>query len=217
MKDFPLFATEHGAASLILKEIPYKKIAYIKILDSQEPIELVKECASFCRICGAESIYASGHPALERYPYQLSILTMRGSLPDYSGKMACLWPVTEENVKSWRELYNQKMAAVDHAATMEHGDEKRIVDAIGTYFIHDATDILGIGWVEDNEILAVGSVKPRAGETILNTLQSLVPDTFLQLDVASTNQKAISLYERLGFVKVAEKSVWYTIENAENV
>ena len=31
MKDFPMFTTEYGIASLVLKEIPYKKEAYIML------------------------------------------------------------------------------------------------------------------------------------------------------------------------------------------
>ena len=32
MKDIPMFTTPYGAASLILKEIPYRKEAYIRVL-----------------------------------------------------------------------------------------------------------------------------------------------------------------------------------------
>ena len=65
MKDFPMFTTEYGVASLLLKEIPYKETAYIIIRSSQEPEELLKECISFCRMVGAEKIYARGHEFLE--------------------------------------------------------------------------------------------------------------------------------------------------------
>ena len=34
MKDFPVFTTENGVASLILKEIPYRGEAYIHLRDS---------------------------------------------------------------------------------------------------------------------------------------------------------------------------------------
>ena len=51
MKDLPLFTTEHGVASLVLKEIPYQKTAYIILRDSLEPEALLKECADFCRVC----------------------------------------------------------------------------------------------------------------------------------------------------------------------
>ena len=61
MKDFPMFTTEYGVASLVLREIPYRGEAYITIQDSLEPEKLLEECISFCRICGAEAVYAKGH------------------------------------------------------------------------------------------------------------------------------------------------------------
>ena len=36
MKDFPIFTTDYGVSSLVLKEIPYKKVAYIRIRDAQQ-------------------------------------------------------------------------------------------------------------------------------------------------------------------------------------
>ena len=47
MKDFPFFTTEHGVATLILKEIPYQETAYIILRDSQEPLALAGECVDF--------------------------------------------------------------------------------------------------------------------------------------------------------------------------
>ena len=65
MKDFPLFTTENGVASLILKEIPYRSEAYIVLRDARSAEALLRECADFCRACGAEKVYASGHPVVE--------------------------------------------------------------------------------------------------------------------------------------------------------
>ena len=42
MKDFPLFTTENGVASLILKEIPYRSEAYIILRDTQSPEALLR-------------------------------------------------------------------------------------------------------------------------------------------------------------------------------
>ena len=35
MKDFPVFTTEYGVSSLILREVPYRQEAYIHIQDVQ--------------------------------------------------------------------------------------------------------------------------------------------------------------------------------------
>ena len=94
MKDFPVFTTENGVASLILKEIPYRGEAYIHLRDSQNPKVLLEECVSFCAACGAEKIYASGSPALEQYPLHTAVLEMRG-IPNVQEELIeSLFPVT---------------------------------------------------------------------------------------------------------------------------
>ena len=52
MKDLQLFTTEHGVASLILKEIPYQGAAYIILRDSLDPMALARECAEKFRVFG---------------------------------------------------------------------------------------------------------------------------------------------------------------------
>ena len=79
MKDFPMFTTEFGVASLILHEIPYRGEAFILIQDTRQPEELLAECVSFCRICGAEKIYVRGHEIAEKYPLHCIVYEMRGT------------------------------------------------------------------------------------------------------------------------------------------
>ena len=80
MKDFPCFATDDGVASLILKEIPYRKEAYIRFQDVQPGrfAPFLQECVSFCRMAGAEKIYAQGHEELSQYPLHAAVYEMRG-------------------------------------------------------------------------------------------------------------------------------------------
>ena len=213
MKDFPFFTTEYGVASLVLKEIPYKEVSYIILRDAQpgEEGELLKECVSFCRMAGAEKIYASGHEMLESYPLHCSILEMRGMAWVDKEKLCSLFPVTDATVKRWREIYNEKMRHVDNAATMTAFDEKRIVSSGGAYFVHDNGELLGIGWLEDTKLLAVCGAKPGAGERVMHTLMSLVENADMTLEVASTNERAIRLYEKLGFVKTREIRRWFRV------
>ena len=60
-------------------------------------------------------------------------------------------------------------------------------------------NLLGIGWVEENKILAVAAVEKGAGEAVMHTLLTLVKEDTAIVEVASTNAKAIRLYEKLGF------------------
>ena len=212
MRDFPVFPTEHGAASLILKEIPYRKEAYIRIQSTQEPEKLLEECASFCTACGAEKVYAAGHDILETYPLHTSVLQMRGELFISEEEIPAMFPVTEQTVARWRALYNEKMKDVDNASTLEAKDESRILSSGGTYFIHDSGIPLGIGWLEENKLSAIAAIKPGAGELLCKAMQSLIPQQQIILEVASTNEKALRLYERLGFIKSSELSRWYRVK-----
>lgn len=211
MRDFPVFTTQYGVASLYLKEIPYRGIAYIVVRDSQEPENLVQECACFCRACGAEQIYGTGHEALSQYPEHTAVYEMRAEAWTDEEKLESLFPVTEQTVSKWRQIYNERMAEVDNAATQEAKDEKEILSSGGAYFVHRGGELLGIGWLKGNELLAVASVKPGAGERVMHTLMSLIPGQTMELEVVSTNTRAIKLYEKLGFVRTKLRSQWYRL------
>ena len=208
-----MFDTDTGVSTLLLKEIPYKQIAYVKVQSVQPGglREHLTECISFCRMCGAERILASGHPELEAWPLYCSVLTMRGQIPQQEPP-AMVFPVTEETVGRWREIYNEKMAPVDNAATMTARDEMEILGSGGACFVHDSGKLLGIGWVRGDEILCLAAVEPGAGERVLGTLLTLLEGDRAVLEVASTNSRAIRLYERMGFLTAGERTRWYQIK-----
>lgn len=213
MKDIPVFSTELGVASLVLKEIPYRQTAYIHIQDAQpdQADAFVKECLDFCRMAGADHVFATGHPQLERYPLHTVIYRMRGTWGAGQAPEGLLWPVTHETVSQWRKIYNQKMESVDNAVTLAAADEKRILASPGAYFIHRDEELWGIGWIRDDEILAVAAAQPGKGRRVLEALMSAGAGGHFYLEVASTNEKAIRLYESMGFIKIEEKSRWYRV------
>lgn len=212
MKDFPLFTTDHGAASLIMKEVPYRQLAFITILDVQ-PGQLephLRECISFCRMVGAERVLAKGHGELAAYPLHSIVYKM--AMPwENREPEACMWPVTEETVAKWRDIYNKGMRPFDNHATMTARDESNIVKSGGAYFVHRDGQLLGIGWMEGAELLAVVSCVPGMGETVARTLFSTVDADRITLEVVSSNERAIRLYERMGFLTVGEVSRWYQV------
>lgn len=218
MRDFPIFTTEYGVSSLVLKEIPYKKTAYICIRDVQADFfaEHLKECAAFCRMCGAEHIFAAGNEKLEGYPLFATILEMRGKAWVDREELGCLFPVTEQTVTRWRRIYNETMRSVDNSSTLESRDEKRILESGGAYFVHDDGHLLGIGWLEDTKLLAVATVEKGMGRRVMHTMMSLIEGSIINLEVASTNARAIRLYEKLGFVKTAELRRWYDVTGCFN-
>lgn len=211
MRDFPVFTTEFGVASLILKEIPYRSEAYIILQDTQQPEQLLHECVSFCRMCGAEKIYARGHEIAESYPIHCIVYEMRAPVQVDESKVENLWPVTAETVSQWRQLLNERMRGVDNSGTLERKGEREILDSGGAYYVHHNGQLLGAGWLAGNELKLIAAVQPGSGERVLHTLLSLIPGQEATLDVVSTNKRAIRLYEKYGFIKTAERRRWYKV------
>ena len=209
MKDFPVFTTPAGTVSLTMKQIPYRKEAYIHVQDFLPGMrrELLEECASFCALAGAERVYASpaeGEPALR-------ILEMRG-IPSLSPEwIENIFPVTEQTVGAWRAIANEKLLPVDLAAVLEEKDEEKILASGGAYFIHRSGSLLGIGWLEGETLKLLASAVPGEGFRVAQTLLSVQPGQSIRLEVASTNGRAIRLYEKLGFLPVAELETWERI------
>ena len=211
MKDIPVFTTEFGVASLGLQEIPYQGAAYITIRASQDPERLLEECVGFCRACGAEHFYATGHPILEQKPLYTAIWEMqcpRGSLPDTD---VALWPVQPETLEQWQRIYNEKVVRVPNGAWMDGLRSRELLEKGDGYFVHRGQTLLGIGRASVDRIDWVASVTPGAGREVVCALAHALTRDTVSLTVASENKKALRLYESLGFVPCREISRWYTL------
>lgn len=211
MRDFPVFTTENGVGSLVLKEIPYRGIAYVTIHDSSFPTEFLKECIEFCRAAGAEKVYASGHEIVESYPFYTAVVQMSEAIESIPQTNAALFPVTEKTISRWREIYNDRMKNVDNASYLSESAGREMLKRGDGYFIHRDGDLLGIGIASGDRIDCVASVKPGSGREVVAALTHALSSDRVVLEVASTNHKAISLYESMGFIKTAEISQWYKI------
>lgn len=211
MKDIPLFTTEFGVASLILKEIPYRGIAYIRLQATEMPLELLTECIGFCRACGAEFFYATGHPCLAQYPLHTAVLLMRRSTDGLPETDAALFPVLPETLKKWRSIYNARMADVPNASYMTEQDAKAMLKRGDGYFVHRGDQLLGIGMASGGKIDAVISTAAGAGRDAVLALASVLTEDTVSMEVATANQKAVRLYEKLGFTAVKELSRWYHV------
>ena len=211
MKDIPVFDTEHGVASLFLREIPYRNRAHIKLQSTQDPEKLLEECVAFCRMCGAEWIGAAGSEYLEKYPYITAILSMQRPKEGMAETDACLFPVTEETVQQWLDIYNEKVADIPNAAYMDGADGKELLKTGDGYFVHREGKLLGIGKAAGDFIDTVIAVEPGMGETVVLALASILIGDIVRLMVASENKRAVRLYERMGFVSTKELSRWYKI------
>ena len=210
MKDFPIFTTEFGVASLTLRQIPYRKEAYIHLQDfaASDRENLVKECTSFCRMAGAEKIYVTP-PSGEA---DVRILKMRGVPLLNEEDIENIFPVTGETVGTFRKIANERLRDVDLAAMLEAKDEEGILSSGGAYFIHRQGQLLGIGWLMEDQLKLIASVVPGAGYPVAQTLLSVTPGISISLEVASTNRRAIKLYEKLGFLPVEELEAWEEVK-----
>ena len=127
------------------------------------------------------------------------------------GKNAMLFPVTEKTIGRWRDIYNEKMKNIDNASYMSEASAEELLKRGDGYFVHADGELLGIGVASDDHIDCVASVKPGTGREVVAALTHALYCERVVLEVASTNHRAIHLYESLGFIETAEISRWYKI------
>ncbi len=211
MKDIPVFSTENGVASLVLREIPYTCVAYITLRATQTPEVLLEECVQFCRMCGGEAIFAAGHPYLERFPFHTAVVEMRcdtASLPETD---AALFPVQDQTADRWQEIYNGKMRSVPNASWMTREDVREMLQKGDGYFVHWAGKLLGIGRASPGKLDVVASTEAGSGAQITAALCRGLCGEEVRLEVASANLPGMKLYEKLGFFPTREISRWYKV------
>lgn len=211
MRDFPIFTTENGVASLVLREIPYRQCAYIKLIDTLEPEKLLEECRQFCAAVGAEHIYAAGAECLKKYPLYTSIREMERIWTGIPETKAVAVPVTAQDLSRWKDLYNNKMVSVPNAAYMNDAMAKQMLADGSGYYVYLDDRMIGIGKGSGHKVEAVASVQPGAGKNVVLALCRALGGSRFRLEVADSNTGAVALYERMGFVKTREISRWYHI------
>ncbi len=212
MRDFPVFTTQFGAAGLVLREIPYKGIAYITIHDSLQPKELLEECCSFCRSAGATEIYVADHPFVEQNPMHTEIWQMTRSRTGLPKTDAVLQNVTEETLEFWRNLHNERMRSIPNGATVTRADGEKMVKQGSAYYVYRGDVCIGIGVAAGDKVESVIAVQPGAGADVLLALCGALTSEQVHVEVASANLPALRLYDKLGFQKSATLSRWFKIE-----
>lgn len=211
MRDFPVFVTEHGVASLTLKEITYRGIAYIRLQDSLEPELLLKECLDFCTAAGAQSVFATGHACLEKFPLSNVIIGMQCCVAMLPTSQLEVIPVTRDTFSQWQEIYNEKMRRVSNATTITHQDREKLAEG-GAYFVRENGTLVGIGMVAEDTLHAIASLIPGKGRQILAALCGKIRGDTVRLEVSNDNLPALRLYTAVGFQQTGEISRWYRVK-----
>lgn len=219
MNNIPVFTAQGGTATLILREIPISGKAYVLLRTVLPGMaeHLAAECASFCRMCGAEEIFASwadGDLPFLPPAYNIYLLHVsKSALPE--GKPVQLVPMTPENDAIYQRIYNRCFSHVSHALSYDRGQIARIYREHQRAFLAlDAENRpYGIGELHGNELAAV-AVLPKCrgtGTDLALSLLQLCPGEDLKVTVASDNEAAMHLYEKLGFHMAGVESKWFQV------
>ncbi len=199
MQNIPLFTCAAGVATLILREIPAFGRAYIlprSVFGSEQA--LLRECADFCRAAGAQ---------FSCEIWELSLPLQRLPRPE---RPLCLTPVTGENAQDYRALYNRCFAGVDNAAWCSPADAQALAGR-GAWLCCEDGRALGLGQAVDGELRAIASERRGLGFDLACALLATLGTPQAKLQVASSNARALRLYERLGFEKTGTRSRWYRL------
>lgn len=216
MNNIPVFMSQGGTATLVLREIPHKQTAYILLLTVENLPLLVSECTAFCRECGAETCVVSARdPEVSLGPdpdyciYRMQV--EKAALPP-AGDRFTLIPLAPENEDLYISLYNRCFRAVTNAVTYDRTHIQRIRREAQQAFLAQIDGVpCGMGELHENELAAVGLLPEYRGmgRDLVLSLLHRCPGPELTLTVASDNSRAMALYKRLGFTVSGVESKWY--------
>ncbi len=210
MHDIPVFTTQYGVASLTLSQIPYRKEAYIRVQTEIDPERLIGECVEFCKIAGAEKVYATGSQSLSKHSLHCSVVTMIATYDQSAITDAVLTPVNEDTLEMWREMYNDRMYNVANASYLTLAQAKTLLGK--SYFVYKNNTLIGICAGQCGKIEVIASIVSGYGRDIVLALCQQMNADNVMCEVASTNTAAVRLYERLGFRFNDDGIHWYRVE-----
>lgn len=211
MKNIPVFTSPGGIASLVLEEIPYKKEAYIRIQNVSDFELLITDCVSFCKAVGAENVYATGIPPLSGYQMHTEIWMLSANCLQLPMSNAMLVPVSEDTLAEWVQIYNNKMATVHNAATMNRDKSRRLLETKDAYFVQKDGLTVGICKGKNDRIDVIASTHKGCGTDVVLAMCNKLSEPAVYVEVATSNLKALKLYDQLGFFKERCISVWYKV------
>ena len=216
MKDIPMFTGTHGLASLVLKEITVSGRAYVVVraIWNGQTEAFLQECLSFCRAVGAEQVYASYGseelPAVHAYD-MIAMELEKEKLP--TGDPVELEPLTPENRQAFLDIYNTCFREMAGASTYGKEDLNRLFDTDCAFLAKKEGKYAAIAEISENglESIAVLPEFRGLGYDLALAVLPMVPRKTVRLKVASTNEKALALYTRLGFERKEPLSRWYCL------
>ena len=218
MKNIPVFTGQFGLASLIFREVPWCGRAYIIVRSvwNGKTAEFLEECRQFCRVVGAEEIYASWE--LEELPAEhaydmIAMEREKAGLPLPSRELD-LEVLTPENGQDYLTVYNTCFRDLPSAASYDKTDLKRLYEEDCAFLVRLDGQPAAVAEISREGLEGI-AVLPRfrgLGYDLALTVLPMVPDLTLRLKVSDANAPAMALYERLGFRKTHVISRWWRLE-----
>lgn len=215
MKDIPVFTGAHGIATLVLKEISWSGCGYVIVRSVwDDAAAFLAECLSFCRACGAEQVYASWELAElpAEHAYDMVCMEMKKSeLPPEN--FVETEDLTGENSEAFLEIYNRCFQNVPNAASYSAKDTARLLGEEMAYLVRRDGAYAAVAEISRRGLEAVAVLPEHKGlgYALTRTVLEKVPSTNIELKVASTNTRAIRMYERLGFQRRGILSRWWKL------
>lgn len=217
MRNIPNFTCPSGGAQLILQQLPQTGTAYCLVqwaVPGQLP-SLLDEVRRFCRMIDASRVLALAESFGDGgkevcCPAAFQLLQMEADREQLAPGNARLLPVEKEQWQDYMDRYNMAMAEVDGARLLSAGDAKMGIGSC--YFVYQQDTLIGLGQVKADQILSLAALMPGAGGQVLCALASVIPHEKVRLTVASTNHRALRLYERLGFQEVGVAEHWVLLQ-----
>ena len=215
MKDIPVFTGAHGTASLILKQVPFSGCAYVIVRSIwTNAAAFLDECLGFCRAVGAEQAYATWEQAELPLPHGYDMVRMQMEKKDLpSAEPLDLQPVTAQTAREYRTLYNEAFRSVPNSVACTEEDTKRLIREETGFLVFRGGEAVALAEISQKALEAI-AVSPGAkglGFPLAVAALQMVPCATVQLKAASSNARAMALYERLGMKQTAVLSRWWKL------
>jgi len=222
MRDIPFFTAAGGSAMLVLREIPYKKMAYVILHSAEEKNRsaFFLECMSFCRAAGAEKVLLCTQQEITGQEPLFQLLRWERQAPVPTAPAALLLrliPVTEEREADFLALYNVIFGGAPSAATLTKHNFSAQTRACRTYLAEINGQMAGVGQLHEREIRCIGLLPQFRGNgmALMTELLRELGEETAWLQATSDNAAALRLYTKMGFSRKETLSHWYDLGTME--
>jgi len=221
VQNIPIFTAANGLATLVLREIPYSGRAYVMLRSvwNDAVTALVQECASFCRMAGAETVYVSQDCKDLPFPHAYDMVELQCRREDLPGQTEPveLAPLTADRAEEWCSVYNRCFLPIAGAAAYDHRERNRLLKDNTAFLVIKDGVCAAIVETKPDGLAAIGVLPEYRGMGTAVALAALqkVQSPLLTVRTASTNQRALAMYEKLGFRKKQIVSRWWLAETKE--